>query len=281
MAPINNTPQLNKTAHQSSNPKGRIPAALRHLTPSDGLYQIVSLDLGTGYTSIHTAELQVTSERFTNLKSLNPKYFHRYRGNFEPRPESITEAPTKCAHIPGETDESEAQHGMEVDSAGGETGAVIVDTMKEVLYSGPEASKQKETLRALALKIPYLEARYKHTKLETHPEIWILADYIHGLAEQVTLSIVEEGFERDLIWVCTIPSNWNHASHKLYTLALDASPFLVGRYILQSEIESAIAGLTYKCPKQSRLDNGDVFFAFDIGKGTSVSEFPHASPTSY
>lgn len=149
------------------------------------------------------------------------------------------------------------------------------------MYSGPEAGKQNETLKALALKIPYLEAGYKHTKLETHPEIWILADYIHGLAERVTLSIVEEGFERDLIWVCTIPSNWNKASHKSYTLALDASPFLVGRYILQSEIESAIAGLTYQSPKQSRLEDDDVFFAFDIGKGTSVREFPHTSPTSY
>jgi hypothetical protein len=282
MARINSAPQPNKTPSHSSNKRGRIPAALRHHIPSDGLYKIASFDLGTGYTSIQIADLQAKSGRFTNIKSLEIKHFYRYPGNSKNhRPERTTEVRTICAHIPGETDESKAQHGLEVDSGGDETGAVITDTMKEALYFGPEASKQKEAQKALALRILYLKTRYKDTKLSKHSEIWLLADYLHRMAAAVTLSVVEEGFERDLIWVFTIPSNWGKVSIKLYTRALEASPFLAGRYLLQSEIESGIAGFTYLLPKESKMEDGDVFFAFDIGQGTSVREFPRPLPTSY
>lgn len=278
MAKINNTSPPKKTAPPSSNPNGRIPAALRNHFSSDGAHIIVSCDVGTGYTSIHMADLQVKAGRFTNLSSINLRHFYRYSGNSHHRPELTTEVPTKCAHIPGETEESKAQHGLEVDSAGDETGSVIIDGMKEALYSGPEARKQKKALKDFALKIPYLVSRYNDTELAAYPEIWILADYIHSLAKRVISSIVgDDGFK--LVWAFTIPSNWDKTSIKLYTLALNASPFLAGRYTLQSEIESAIAGLMHQFPKESRIKDDEVFFTFDVGKGTSVREVPGLSPT--
>ncbi|KAF7856816.1 hypothetical protein EAF04_009579 [Stromatinia cepivora] len=282
MAQSKNTLPPKKTGQPRSSSKGRIPAALRNHLPSDGLYKIVSCDLGTGYTSIHIADIEVKSGEFTNLESIKPTHFYRYSNNPNQRPELTTEVPTICAHIPGETDESKAQHGYEVDPVGDETGAVVIDRIKEALYSGPEAREQNKALRNFALRIPYLMTRYSDTQLAAHPEIWMLADYILWLAQLVTSTIIKEDLQGDLIWVCTIPSNWDKNSIKLYTLALDASPILVGRYMLQSEIESAIAGLIHQSPKQSRMEDGDVFFAFDIGKGTSdfsVSRQISSDPT--
>lgn len=282
MARSKNILPPNKTGQPRSSSKGRIPAALRNHLASDGLYKIVSWDLGTGYTSIHIADIEVKSGELTNLESIKPTHFYRYSSNPNQRPEITTEVPTICAHIPGETDESKAQHGYEVDPIGDETGAVVIDRIKEALYSGPEAREQNKALRNLALRIPYLKTRYSDTQLAAHPEIWMLADYILWLAQLVNSTIIKEDLQGDLIWVCTIPSNWDRNSIKLYTLALDASPILAGRYMLQSEIESAIAGLIHQSPKGSRMKDGDVFFTFDIGKGTSdfsVSRQISSDPT--
>ncbi|KAK6591460.1 hypothetical protein H4I95_12190 [Botrytis cinerea] len=231
------------TGQSGSSLKGRIPAALRNYFPSDGIYKVLACDFGTGNTCINHGNIQ--------------------------RPELTTEVPTVCAHIPGETDESKAQHGYEVDPVGDETGAVVIDRIKEALYSGPEAEDKKEALRNFALKIPYLTTRYGDTALAANPEIWMLADYILWLAQLVTSNIVKDDLNGDPIWVFTVPSNWNKGSITLYTSALDASPVLIGRYLLQSEIESSIAGLIHQSPEQSGMMDGDVFFTFDVGKGTS------------
>ncbi|KAK6591796.1 hypothetical protein H4I95_12038 [Botrytis cinerea] len=237
------------TGQSGSSLKGRIPAALRNYFPSDGIYKVLACDFGTGNTCINHGNIQVD----------NPNQ----------RPELTTEVPTVCAHIPGETDESKAQHGYEVDPVGDETGAVVIDRIKEALYSGPEAEDKKEALRNFALKIPYLTTRYGDTALAANPEIWMLADYILWLAQLVTSNIVKDDLNGDPIWVFTVPSNWNKGSITLYTSALDASPVLIGRYLLQSEIESSIAGLIHQSPEQSGMMDGDVFFTFDVGKGTS------------
>ncbi|ESZ92641.1 hypothetical protein SBOR_6975 [Sclerotinia borealis F-4128] len=269
MPQIKNVSPPKKTTLPRSISNSGIPAALRIHTPSDGLYKIISWDLGTGYTSIHTADIEVKSEEFINSKSIVPKHFHRYPQNPNHRPEHTTEVPTVCAHIPGEIDESKAQHRYEVDYIDGETGAVVIDTMKEALYFRSEAMQQNKALKDFALEIPYLVSRYKDTQLAAHPEIWMLADYILWLAQLVRLAVIEEGFQGNLIWICTIPSNWNKHNIKLYTLALDASPLLAGKYILQSEIESAIAGLVHQPLKQLTMKDSSVFFGLDVGKGTS------------
>ncbi|KAM0310580.1 hypothetical protein ACHAO8_007946 [Botrytis cinerea] len=257
------------TGQSGSSLKGRIPAALRNYFPSDGIYKVLACDFGTGNTCINHGNIQVESGEFTNLESIKPTHFYRYSSNPNQRPELTTEVPTVCAHIPGETDESKAQHGYEVDPVGDETGAVVIDRIKEALYSGPEAEDKKEALRNFALKVPYLTTRYGDTALAANPEIWMLADYILWLAQLVTSNIVKDDLNGDPIWVFTVPSNWNTDSITLYTSALDASPVLIGRYLLQSEIESSIAGLIHQSPDQSGMMDGDVFFTFDVGKGTS------------
>jgi hypothetical protein len=261
-------------------PRGLIPAALRAHFPLDGHYKIASLDLGTGYTSVHVADVAAKTGKFTNLKSIRPTHFWQYPGASSHRPETITEIASVCAHRRGETDQSKALYGYQADNgdANDETEAlVIVDTMKVALYSGPEADKQKKILKDLALDVPYLVSRYRDTKLAESPETWILADYILWLVNLVTLVIINEGFERNLFWVCTIPSNWDKSSHKLYADILDSAN-LEHRYVLQSEVESAVAGLMHRSLLHSRLQDGENFFVLDAGKGTSVRShcrFPH------
>jgi hypothetical protein len=252
--------------------RGRIPAALRAHFPLNGDHKIASLDLGTGYTSVHMADVEVKSGKFTNLKSIRPTHFWQYPGASSHRPETTTEVPSVCAHRRGETDGSKALYGYQADDGGtsDETDALsVVDTMKVALYSGPEADKQKKILKDLALDVPYLVSRYRDTKLAEAPETWILADYILWLVNLVTIVTANERFGRDLFWVCTIPSNWDKTSHKLYADILDSAN-LEHRYVLQSEVESAVAGLMHRSPVHSTLHDGEIFFVLDAGKGTSV-----------
>lgn len=273
----------NKPPSKNHAARGLIPAALRAHFPLDGSYKIASLDLGTGYTSVHVADLAVKSVRFTNLKSIRPTHFWRYPGASSHRPETITEIPSVCAHRRGETDPSKALHGYQADNgdASEETEAlIVVDMMKIALYSGREADKQKEILKDLARDVPYLVSRYRDTSLAEYPETWILADYILWLVSLVTDAVACEDVEEKLFWVCTIPSNWNEASHRLYADILDSAG-LKHRYVLQSEVESAVAGLMHRSLLHSSVQDGEAFFVLDCGKGTSVRSpyrFPHWSP---
>ncbi|QSZ28610.1 hypothetical protein DSL72_003109 [Monilinia vaccinii-corymbosi] len=56
-----------KTGQSRLSSKGRIPAALRNYIPSDGLYKIVSCDLGSGYKSILIASDLVPVNGYYNV----------------------------------------------------------------------------------------------------------------------------------------------------------------------------------------------------------------------
>ncbi|TGO22236.1 hypothetical protein BPAE_0177g00300 [Botrytis paeoniae] len=215
-----------------------VPTALLRLILCDGYYDLITCDLGTEFTSEDTKKL-----------------------------------PTLASHIPGNPDVSTAKYRYRVDPIGDGQNVVIIDRMKEGLYSGPEAKEQRKDLAAIERRIPYLKDRYTNTGMNDHPEIWLLADYILWLINLV----IPDGTNdtgKPPIWIFIIPSNWSKKSIKLYTIALNASPKLKDRYILQSEIASVLTGLINLSLEGLEMENGTVFCTFDFSISRQISKKP-------
>ncbi|TGO84546.1 hypothetical protein BPOR_0492g00010 [Botrytis porri] len=157
-----------------------VPTALLELVSSDGYYDLITYELGTEFTSVHTARVRVRSNQFVNLADIKPTFFNKWPGF--PR---------------------------------GAEGIVIIDRMKDGLYSRPEASEHRKDLAAIARRIPYLKDRYTNTDINDHPEIWLLADYILWLTNKVILGGTN-----------------SKKSIDLYMIAFNAAPKLKGRYVL-------------------------------------------------
>lgn len=247
-----------------------IPVSLRQLFPHDGDFTLISIDLGTGYTCIYSADGVAKDGKI--LMSSKPVLFQDYPDNFNTRPEHLTEIPTLSAYVLSSLDPKTAKHGNGAVVKTGK-GVFVADMMKEALYSGQEGADCRKRLAEAALKVPYLVERYTGTNLENNPQVWFLAQFVHWVAALVLESLKKQ--HEEVAWVLTIPANWNQKSNALYSKALNTSPILHDRFFFQAEVESAIASIVDRNPKAS-MSNGDIFYVLDAGKGTSVgcSFFP-------
>ena len=277
----NQKPQLptmkrRQNPNQMLAPKGKIPASLRSHITSDGLYKVVSMDFGTGFSSIVSTDIHTRDQRITNKAKLEIEHFWQYPGNSGARKQNLREVPTISAHIPGETDGSTALYGLQATSDACDRRYVRHQDLKESLYPRFHTAEQREASKTEVLKYPYIVDRFQSSLLKDYPEHWMTADNIHFYARIVTEHWEWKGYTKPLIWIFTVPSNLRAAEVASFTRILDASPNLYGRYKLESEVESALAALLKLYPKESYLELGDVFFVLDGGRGTMVCELPYS-----
>lgn len=252
-----------RQADRSSTP---IPISLRQLFDFDeGEITVVSLDIGTGFSCVYFADGVLQPGGRLQMKS-PPILFQGYPDNFNTRPETLKEIPTLSAHVFASDKPETARYGNQASRKAGKN-IFVARTMKEALYSGDEGRNCRQELADAALQVPYLVKRYQGTAIEERPGIWFLADFVHWLADVILQSLQKNS--KTVAWVITIPANWDRRSNALYADALNTSPILEKGFVFQAEVECAIAGVLDRDP-QATMETQDIFFALDIGKGTSV-----------